>query len=100
MDHKTETEIQKEIMDHLKSYSWDVYRMNSGRISGVRLHKKGTPDIMAQKDGVTIWIEVKKPNEIVPDHQLKDHAEKRNNGFKVFVVTSLEELLSHSNQSK
>ena len=97
---KTETEIQKEIIDYLTQHGWDVYRMQSGRVSGVRLHKKFTPDLMALKNGVTIWIEVKKPNEKPTEGQRKRHEEIRKNGFKVFVVDSLEALLQYSNQRK
>lgn len=96
IDLKTETEIQKEIMDYLTLHGWVVYRMNSGRRAGTRLHDTGTPDLMAQKNGITIWIEVKRPGKKPTKAQLEAHQKIRDNGFKVYVVTSLKELLSYS----
>lgn len=100
IDLKTETEIQKEIMDYLTLHGWEVYRMNSGTRAGTKLHKPGTPDLMIQKNGTTIWIEVKRPGEKPSVIQKKRHEEIRANGFKVFVVTSLDELLSYSTHAK
>ena len=97
---KTETEIQKEIREYSESFGWDVYRMQSGRKGGVRLHKKSTPDLMAQRKGKTIWIEVKKPGEEPDEDQLERHEEIRANGFVVLVVCSVEKLRRCSTNGK
>lgn len=91
----TETEIQKQIIDHLTKQGWMVFRMNSGSRAGTRLHKKGTPDLMAQKDGETIWIEVKKPSGKLSPDQLKKHKEIRANGFIVIVAFSLQDVIEN-----
>lgn len=95
IDLKTETEIQKEIIDYLKSIGFDVYRMNSGRKGGITLHTPGTPDLMAQRNGLTIWIEVKQPGKKPTKIQLKRHKEITENGFIVIVATSVEETQKH-----
>ena len=58
---KTESEIQKEITDYLKSIGCLVFRMNSGKTQhNVTLCPNGTPDLLViTKTGYTIWIEVK-----------------------------------------
>ena len=88
----TETEIQKQIIDYLKLSGWDVYRMNSGRKGGVTLHKKGTPDLLAMKKGLTIWVEVKQLGKKPTDIQIRRHEEIRQNGFNVFISTSLKQF--------
>jgi hypothetical protein len=95
---KTETEIQSEITKYLEKNGFRVYRMNSGRVGGVRLHPTGTPDLLAMRRGISIWIEVKKPGEEPTGDQKRIHKELRADGFKVYVVCSLEELLSYSNR--
>lgn len=92
---QTETEIQKDVIDLLKAWGWTVYRMNAGRKGGIRLHPPGTPDLLAQRKGHSVWIEMKKPGEDPSEIQRKKHKELREDGFTVLVIHSVEELLKY-----
>lgn len=92
---KSETMHQKDVVDCLKSFGWEVFRLNSGRKGGINLCKAGTPDLLAMKDGISVFIEIKKPGKEPTKIQLKRHEELRANGFKVLVIHSLDELMAY-----
>lgn len=50
-----EQDLQSKIVKELKNNGWDV-------VKTILLSKNGYPDLFAFKRGVTIFIEVKKPN--------------------------------------
>lgn len=92
---KLETDHQREVVQALETWGWTVYRMNSGRKGGIRLHKKHTPDLLAQRKGRSVWIEMKKPGSEPNEGQLKRHEELRADGFTVLVLHSLDELMEY-----
>ena len=47
-----ESKIQTSIIQYLEKEGWDC-------IKTIRLSKAGYPDILAQKDGMSIWLECK-----------------------------------------
>jgi Holliday junction resolvase len=54
--------------------------------------QRGWPDLLALKNGRTIFIEVKRPGkEPTPLQKLK-HTELRRQGFAVYVLTSVNQL--------
>lgn len=92
---KTETEIQAEIVKALIAHGWEVLRLNAGRKGGIRLHPSGTPDLLAMRNGNSVFIEVKKPGEEPTDIQKARHKEINANGFPVYVFHSVEELMEY-----
>lgn len=92
---KSETEIQAEIVKALIQFGYEVFRMNAGRKGGIKLHPNGTPDLLAQRKGHSVWIEVKRPGEEPTEDQLKRHKEIRDNGFPVYVFHSVDEMMEY-----
>lgn len=62
----------------IKAYEKDGYLV----LKTIRLNKSGFPDIMALKEGRTIFIEVKEENDTLKPIQKKRIDELRKNGFK------------------
>ena len=88
----TEIHIQKQIIDTLRAYGWRVYRMNAGRKGGMRLHPAGTPDLMAQRRGETVWIEVKQPGKHPTEVQIECHNQLRADQFACGVAYGVEDV--------
>ena len=66
----TESQIQKQIIDYLRTIGAIVFRMNSGSTRhNVKLAPPGTPDILAVLRTQTIWIEVKTETGVLRDSQ-------------------------------
>lgn len=59
-----ETLILRQVSDYLRAAGWYVIRMQQG----LGAHK-GLSDLVAMKDGRTIWIEVKTPRGRLSDWQ-------------------------------
>ncbi len=51
----TEQQIQTKIKKKLEDNGWLVIKL-------IKTNKNGIPDLMCLKDGITMFIEVKKPN--------------------------------------
>ena len=75
----TEQEIQKKVLDHLKREEWIA-------IKTIMLNKAGMPDIIAFKDGVTIFLEVKKPGGKLTPLQKNRLETLREKGFIAKVI--------------
>ncbi len=91
---RSEGEIQKEIIDHLKLRGGLVFRMNSGSTkNNVKLAPKGTPDLLAIMINKVLWIEVKtatgKPNK----DQINMHIVLKTMGQKVIIARSLDDVI-------
>lgn len=78
-----ETVIQKTISKRLKSLGYAVIRLRATDVAGF-------PDLLALKNGVATFIEVKRPGEVPTPLQLKKHADLRKQGFKVLVMDGRE----------
>ena len=69
-----ETAIRRAIVDYLRLHGWKVVRIHQSLGS-----EKGIPDLVAIREGKTVWIEVKTPNGRLSAHQrawlqdLEDH---------------------------
>lgn len=92
-----ETDIQKAIMKYLKAKGYMVWKnLTEGARTGGRGRgknpNKGIPDICAVKDGVTHYIEIKRPEGKLSEHQIKWHQEAYRHGVIVHVVTSLDQI--------
>lgn len=75
----TEQEIQKKVLNHLKREEWMA-------IKTIMLNKAGMPDIIAFKDGVTIFLEVKKPGGKLTPLQKNRLETLREKGFIAKVI--------------
>ena len=90
----TENDIQRDIIDCLKSRGYEVIRINAGGYRGrTRLAPPGTPDVLALGDnGETLWLEVKTATGVLSDAQVAWHSRMRQRGHRVEVVRSVEEV--------
>lgn len=86
--NKKETEIMRGVRDYLQIMGWFVVRIQQG----LGAHK-GIADLVAIKDGITVWIEVKTERGRLSEHQklFADSIEKA--GGKYFVVRSIDDAV-------
>ncbi len=71
--------FQSKIISKLKSKGWTV-------VSVVKLSLNGYPDILAWKQGKTLWIESKEPNDTLKTLQKLRIDELRENGFRAYCI--------------
>lgn len=70
-----EQAIQKKITDRLKKEGWTVVKL-------IKTTMNGIPDLMALRNGETMFIEVKRPTgKVAPLQELRIQ-QLRDNGFK------------------
>ena len=89
---KSEIPIQKQVIDYLKSLDYIVIRHNAGHArNNIKLSPDGTPDLQViMFDGLSIWIEVKKPGKVSTPIQVERQEELRSRGQWVIEVHSLD----------
>lgn len=75
-----ESVIQSRIIRRLQNEGWLVVKLSLTNLSGL-------PDLMALKDGITKFIEVKRPGEKPRPLQEYRHSQLRALGFEVEVLT-------------
>lgn len=75
-----ESIIQKKIIDRLTKEGWYVIKL-------IKTNKNGIPDLLALKDGVSWFIEVKQPKGVLSEIQKFRIQELREKGFKVSIWT-------------
>ena len=82
-----ESVFQKEVIKILKNNKWYVMRTQMGIKSGIS-------DLLAMKEGRTIWLELKRPDgKGKPSlQQLKVVNDITNQGCEAYFVSNLEEL--------
>lgn len=80
-----ESKIQASILKYLKTEDYFT-------VKTIVNNKAGVPDIYALKDGISIWIEVKRPGGRVSPIQSYIHSQIREKGGIIFVVDSLDDL--------
>ncbi len=71
--------FQKKIINKLKSKGWNV-------VSVIRLSQNGYPDLLAMKQGKTLWIECKEYNDNLKPLQKMRIDELRKNGFRAYCI--------------
>lgn len=62
----TETDILRQIRDFLRLHGWMVVRIHQSLGS-----EKGIPDLVAIREGQTVWIEVKALRGRLSEHQIR-----------------------------
>ena len=80
-----EQDLQRKIIAFLESEGWIV-------VKTITLSKSGFPDLFAFKKGVTIFIEVKKPNGVrskIQEYRIK---ELKKEGFNAEFIDSMDGL--------
>ncbi len=87
MPELTEKQIQAQIVEYLRWHGWFVSEIRERYSNGTgRYSDPGIPDIVAIKNGRTIWLEVKTPKGKVRPSQIKWHEECIKHGGKVHTV--------------
>lgn len=92
-----ESDIQRDCESFLKLHNFFYWRNHT---SGVRFkgkgmaksRNKGSPDIMAIKDGKFYGIEIKKPNGVLSKDQIEWLERATNHGAISIVARSVEEM--------
>lgn len=81
-----ESQIQTSIIKFLESEDWEC-------VKTIRLSKAGYPDIVAMKEGKTIWLECKASSKAkVAPLQLRRISDLRKNGFVAEIVWSVDQV--------
>lgn len=82
----SEQQIQTKIIAFLETNGWDY-------VKTIRLSKAGYPDILAMKEGKSIWLECKaSAKEKASPLQLRRISDLRKNGFIAEVVWSIDQV--------
>ena len=90
----TESQIQKQIIDYLKSLGALVFRMNSGNAKhNVKLAPSGTPDLLVVLRTQTVWIEVKTETGTLRDSQRFMIKELEARGQRVIIARCLDDVI-------
>jgi Holliday junction resolvase len=76
----SEQKIQTKIINQLTKEGWYCIKI-------IKVSKNGIPDLMCLKQGVTMFIEVKKPNGKLSELQRHRIKELRDLGFEVKIWT-------------
>lgn len=82
---KSESIIQREIIRHLEGDGWYVLKL-------IQTNKNGIPDLLAIRQGVTIFVEVKRAGAKARPLQEYRMKQLKQQGIKAIVAHSLEEL--------
>lgn len=80
-----ESSIQSSIKRTLEIYGWLVTKL-------IQTTTNGIPDLMALKNGKTVFIEVKRPGNKPTPLQLFRHDQLRRKGFEVIVATKISDI--------
>lgn len=84
----SETVLLRQIRECLKFYGWFVIRIQQG----LGCHK-GISDLIAIRDGKTIYIEIKKPGGVLSEYQKKFRDDVEAHGGKYVVMKDVEDVL-------
>lgn len=72
------SKFQTKTIKKLKAKGWKVLKT-------IRLNESGYPDLIAMRNGVTMWIECKEANDTLKPIQAHRIKELKENGFNAFV---------------
>ena len=93
----TETEIQKSIVDYLKTIGITAWRQNSGKTKyNVYMAPAGTPDIIGYfPNGKFLGIEVKQPKGKLSNKQKEWHEKAEKSGCVILTAYSLSDVVDY-----
>jgi Holliday junction resolvase len=82
---KSEAEIQAQIIKEMRSRGWLVNKL-------IQTTLNGSPDLIAHKDGRTVYIEVKRPGQKVRPLQDFRHRELAKYGIFTYVLVDISQI--------
>jgi hypothetical protein len=82
---KSEAEIQAQIIKEMRSRGWLVNKL-------IQTTLNGSPDLIAHKDGRTVYIEVKRPGQKVRPLQDFRHRELAKYGIDTYVLVDISQI--------
>ncbi len=71
--------VQNPVIEYAKANGWFVRRVQW-------IGRRGAPDTMMCKGGITLWVEFKDYGEQPEIHQVREHGRMRGAGLLVFVI--------------
>lgn len=83
-----EQKIKKEIKQYLRLYGWFVFHIHSQS----KYAYPGISDLIAIKDGVTLFLEVKTDKGVLSSAQIEFRNNVESHGGKYFIVRSIEDV--------
>lgn len=83
MNAELESTLEKKIIRFAKKHNWFVAKFVSPGLRGV-------PDRVFIRDGLVLFIEIKRKGEVPTEQQLRRHDEMREHGGLIFVVDDIE----------
>lgn len=84
--NRLESDLQSQIIEYATRRRWFAVKSTTPS-------RRGLPDVVAMRDGRTIWIEVKRKDEEARRQQVLVADWMREHGAEVFEVDSLEEAM-------
>jgi Holliday junction resolvase len=84
----SEQQIQADIMEYLRYKGYFVFKVHQ---QGKYCYK-GISDLIAVKDGVTIYVEVKTPTGTLRPEQIKCMEDVQSHGAKYIVARSMDDV--------
>lgn len=80
-----ESHVQGRIQQALRAHGWTVVKV-------MKCNVDGWPDLQAHRDGITVFIEVKRPKKNPEPHQVEVADVLRNQGFEVVTARGLNDV--------
>jgi hypothetical protein len=80
-----ESAIQSKVIKELDAHGWYVVKL-------MQTNKNGIPDLIAHKEGRTIYMEIKRPNLRPTPLQDLRHKEIKSHGIMVHTIRSVSDL--------
>ena len=80
-----ESAIQSKVIKELEAHGWYVVKL-------MQTNKNGIPDLIAHKEGRTIYMEIKRPNLRPTPLQDLRHLEIKSHGIMVYTIRSVSDL--------
>ncbi len=81
----SEADLQRSVIKTLEGRGWYVVKL-------IQTNRNGIPDLLIHRDGVTRYIEVKRPGEKPRPLQEFRHKELRKAGIDIDVITDISQL--------
>lgn len=82
-----ETAIRSAIRGYLQVHGWKIVRIVQSALS-----EKGIPDLVAIRDGVTVWLEIKRPGGKLSEYQRAWREDLEAHGGNWMLARSIEDI--------
>lgn len=81
------SKFQSKVIKKLKSKGWHV-------VSVIKLSENGFPDLLAMKNGLTLWIECKEGKDTLKPLQRVRIKQLRKNGFRAYCLHNTKGIIT------